>query len=169
MSPMLPALSVLFAVFATVLPWGLPTEATFILPLVVMAMVFCWRALPGARLPSYVAMLLGLLLDVTSGGPLGFWALMSLIAATAGGLSPPLDDAQDRMRLWLAWAVVACFLGLVGWLLASLYFLRWIDWWPIAFGALASIALFPVVRRGVLWIRGARLKSAAGVLYGGWR
>jgi hypothetical protein len=54
-------------------------------------------------------------------------------------------------------------------LLASLYFLRWIDWWPIAFGALASIALFPVVLRGVLWIASGRLKSGGGMLYGGWR
>jgi hypothetical protein len=84
MNAMLPALSVLFAVFATAVPWGLPVDATFILPLVVVMMVFCWRALPGTVLPPYLAMLLGLLTDVVSGGPLGFWALMTLIAATAG-------------------------------------------------------------------------------------
>jgi rod shape-determining protein MreD len=168
MNAMLPALSVLFAVFATAVPWGLPADATFILPLVMVMMVFCWRALPGTVLPPYLAMLLGLLTDVTSGGPLGFWALMSLIAATAGGLAPSLNDGQDRRRLWLVWGLVAGLIAVLGWLIGSLYFLRWIDWWPIAFGALASIALFPVVLRGVLWIRRGRLRPERGTLYGGW-
>ena len=36
--------------------------------------------------------------------------------------------------------MVGC--GLFGWLLASLYYLRWIDWWPIAFGVATSAARF---------------------------
>ncbi len=127
MNASLPVLSVLFAVLATAVPWGLPADATFILPLVVVMMVFCWRVLPGASLPPYVAMLLGLLTDVMSGGPLGFWALMALIGAIAGGLTPALGDGHDMKRLWLVWAAVAGIVACLGWLLASLYFLRWID------------------------------------------
>jgi rod shape-determining protein MreD len=168
MTAILPALSVLFAVFATAVPWGLPGDATFILPLVVVMMIFCWRALPGTVFPPYLAMLLGLLTDITSGGPLGFWALMSLIAATAGGRAPPLGDGQDLNRLWLVWGGVAGVVASFGWLLASLYFLRWIDWWPIAFGALASIVLFPVVLRGLLWVRRGRLWPERAALYRRW-
>jgi rod shape-determining protein MreD len=167
MNAILPALSVLFAVFAAAVPWGLPADATFILPLVVVMMVFCWRALPGTVLPPYVAMLLGLLTDITSGGPLGFWALMTLIAASAGGRAPSLTDGRDLSRLWFVWGMVAGGVACLGWLLASLYFLRWIDWWPIAFGALASIALFPVVLHGLLWIRRGSLKPSRA-LYRRW-
>ena len=168
MNAVQPALSVLFAVLATAVPWGLPADATFILPLVVVMMVFCWRVLPGADLPPYAAVLLGLLTDIVSGGPLGFWALMTLTAAIAGGWAPPLVDGQDMKRLWLVWCGVACFLAGLGWLIASLYFVRWIEWWPIAFGALASIALFPVVLRGLLWIRHGSLKRGRHILYGRW-
>ena len=83
MSPILPALSVLFAVLATAVPWGLPADATFMLPLVVVMMGFCWRLMPDAVLPLTACLLLGLLTDVMSGGPLGFFALMALIAASA--------------------------------------------------------------------------------------
>jgi rod shape-determining protein MreD len=165
MNAVLPALSVLFAVLATAVPWGLPADSTFILPLVVVMMVFCWRALPGTVLPPYLAMLLGLLTDVMSGGPLGFWALMTLIAASAGARAPSLTDGRDLGRLWLAWGAVACLVAGIGWLLASLYFVRWIVWWPIAFGALASIALFPVVLHGLLWIRRGRLWPERTALY----
>ena len=85
MSTIFPALSVLFAVLATAVPWGLPADATFILPLIVVTMVFCWRIIPDAVLPLSVCMLLGLLTDVMSGGPLGFFALMTLIAGSVGG------------------------------------------------------------------------------------
>ena len=168
MNQILPTVSVLFAVLAAAVPWGLPADATFILPLVVVMMVFCWRALPGTVLPPYLAMLLGLLTDITSGGPLGFWALMCLIAASAGGRVPSHTDGRDVSRLWLAWTGVAALVALLGWLLASLYFLRWIDWWPIAFGALASIVLFPVVLNGILWIRRGRLVPEREALYRRW-
>src|SRR4029078_8205550 len=100
----LPVLSVLFAVLATAVPWGLPADATFILPHLVVMMVFCWRVFPGYNLQPYVAMTLGLLTDVMSGGPLGFWALMALTGAIAGGLTPPLGDGHDMQALLLGLA-----------------------------------------------------------------
>ena len=77
-------------------------------------------------------MLLGLLTDVMSGGPLGFLALMALIAGSVGGRLRSLIAPARAANLWLVWVVLAASLGLFGWLLASLYFFRWIDWWPIA-------------------------------------
>jgi rod shape-determining protein MreD len=168
MTTILPALSVLLAVLASAVPWGLPVDATFILPLVVVMMIFCWRVLPGTVLPPYLAVLLGLLTDITSGGPLGFWALMCLIAASAGGRTRSLTDGRDVSRLWLVWIGVAVLVAALGWLLASLYFFHWIDWWPIAFGAFASILLFPVVLHGVLWIRRGRLLPQREALYRRW-
>ena len=154
-----PALSVFVAVLATAVPLGLPADATFIPPLIVMTMIFCWRALPGTVFPSYLALLFGLLTDILSGGPLGFWAMMALIAANAGGRAPSPADAQDRNRLWLFWAGIATAIGVLAWLLGSLYVVRVIDAWPIAFGVCVSILLFPVVLRGVVWIKRGRLKA----------
>ena len=167
MTKSLPALSVLFAVLATAVPWGLPADATFILPLVMVTMVFCWQTIPGALLPPAAAALLGLLADIMSGGPLGYWALMSLIGASVGGRSGVLGEGREFGQIWLIWGVLACVLAGFGWLLASLYFFRWIDWWPIAFGALTSIALFPVVLHGLLWIRYGRLSHARPIFRGG--
>jgi rod shape-determining protein MreD len=168
MTKFLPALSVLFAVLATAVPWGLPADATFILPLVVVMMVFGWRAIPGVVLPPAAATSLGLLADLMSGGPLGYWALMSLIGATVGGRVGPLGEDRDLTALWLIWIPLAAALAGFGWLLASLYYFRWIDWWPIAFGALASMALFPVVLNGLLWIRHGRLGPERSPIFRGW-
>jgi rod shape-determining protein MreD len=168
MSPILPALSVLFAVLATAAPWGLPADATFVLPLVVVVMVFCWRVMPDVTLPLSACMLLGLLTDVMSGGPLGFFALMALLAATVGGLLRNTVEPRDLWPLWISWSALAVALGLLGWLLGSLYFFRWIDWWPILFGTLASIVLFPVVLRGLAWIKRGRLRPDHSTLFRSW-
>jgi rod shape-determining protein MreD len=168
MTTILPGLSVLFAVLATAVPWGLPGDATFILPLVMVAMVFCWRSFPGVVFSSTLAMLLGLLADLMSGGPLGFFALMMLTAATAGGYARPLAETKNYFGLWVVCALLIGVLACFGWLLASLYFVRWIDWWPIAFGALASIALFPVVLYGLLWIKRGGLEMSRSATYRGW-
>jgi len=168
MSTILPALSVLLAVLATAVPWGLPADASFTLPLVVVMMVFCWRIMPDAVLPLTACMLLGLLTDVMSGGPLGFFALMALIAASIGGLLRFTLEPRDLAPLWLIWSVLALTLGLLGWLLGSLYFFRWIDWWPILFGTLASIMLFPIVLRGLVWIRRGRLGPDHSAMFRSW-
>jgi rod shape-determining protein MreD len=165
MSMMLPALSVLFAVVATAVPWGLPADATFILPLVVVMMVFCWRALPGVTLSPLVAMLLGLLTDIMSGGPLGFWALLTLIGASAGGYAKVFGAGREVVTLWLFWACLAAALALFGWLLASVFFLRWVDWWPIGVGAAASVVLFPVVVKGLRWIERGSFGLGARATY----
>lgn len=168
MSTILPALSVLLAVLATAVPWGLPADASFTLPLVVVMMVFCWRIMPDAVLPLTACMLLGLLTDVMSGGPLGFFALMALIAASIGGLLRFTLEPRDLAPLWLIWSALALTLGLLGWLLGSLYFFRWIDWWPILFGTLTSIMLFPIVLRGHVWIRRGRLGPDHSAMFRSW-
>ena len=153
MSAALPVLSVLLLVLTTAVPWGLPPDATFILPLVVVMMVFCWRTIPDAVLNPAVAMLLGLFTDVMSGGPLGFFGLLALIAAIAGEWARGLGEGRRMRALWLFWIVFVALLAGFGWLVASLFYMRWIDPRPIVIGAFASILLFPVVLRGVDWIR----------------
>ncbi len=167
MTKFLPALSVLFAVIATAVPWGLPADATFILPLVVVMMVFCWRAIPGTALPPAGAAGLGLLADLMSGGPLGYWALMCLTASTVGGKPGSLGQGREFSTHWLIWIALVTALGGFGWLLASAYYFRWIDWWPIAFGALATMVLFPVVLHGLLWIRHGRLGTDRSAIFRG--
>ena len=156
MIAIVPALSVLLAVLSTSLPLGLPANETFILPFIMLTMVFVWRALR-AEMPSYVAMLLGLLTDITTGGPLGYWGLMALLAASAGGEARPIAARQNLYVLWLVWLPCVALLATFGWLLSSLYFFRWIDHWPFVIGASASFTLFP----GVLYVL-RRLRNVGG-------
>jgi len=167
MSALLPTLSVLVAVLATAVPWGLPADATFVLPLVMMMMVFCWRAIRGAYLPPIVVMLLGLLTDVTTGGPLGYWGLIALMASTVAAQTRPITDRWGLSALWPIWVVVAALLAGFGWLLASLYFFRWVDWRPILIGGAASVMLFPHMLSLLLRLQRAKAAPRRSIAYGG--
>jgi rod shape-determining protein MreD len=158
MNAIVPALS-------TSLPLGLPADATFILPFLMVTLVFVWRALR-AELPAYAAMLFGLLTDVTTGGPLGYWGLMALLAASAGELARPLALQRNVYTLWLAWLPCVTLLATFGWLLASLYFFRWIDHWPFIIAASASFGSFPAVLYGLRKLRSLGMLSRSIPSYG---
>ncbi len=167
MNAILPAASIVVAILATAVPWGLPSDATFVLPLVVVMMVFGCRAIDGAHLPPVAAMLLGLLTDVTTGGPLGFWALIALMASSAAKRTPPLTDRWGYGVLWLVWIPLVSALASFGWLLASFYFFRWVDWHPIGQGAAVSVVLFPAVLSLLLTIKRLSVSSRRRAAYGG--
>jgi rod shape-determining protein MreD len=167
MNKLLPSLTILVAVLATAVPWGLPADATFVLPLVVVMMVFCWRAIEGAYLPPIAVVLLGLLTDVTTGGPLGYWGLIALLVSSIAWRTQFITDRWGSGVLWLVWVVAVSVLAGFGWLLASLYFFRWVDWRPILIGAAASAVLFPHVMSLLLRIRRARLAPRRSAAYGG--
>jgi rod shape-determining protein MreD len=78
-----------------------------------------------------------------------------------------LGAGREMAPLWFIWTVLAPGLTLFGWLLASTFFLRWVDWWPILVGAVASVALFPVVLKGLLWIERGNLGLRARETYRG--
>ena len=165
MNAIVPALSLMLAVLSTSLPLGLPADATFILPFLMITLVFVWHALR-AELPAYAAMLFGLLTDVTTGGPLGYWGLMALLAASAGSLACPLALQRNVYTLWLAWLPCVTLLATFGWLLASLYFFRWIDHWPFIIAASASFGSFPVVLYGLRKLRSLGNLSRSVPSYG---
>ena len=47
-------------------------------------------------------------------------------------------------KLWLSYAITASVVALAGWGIASIYYLRVIDWWPIVLGLLCSTAICPL-------------------------
>lgn len=124
------------------LPWGLPTDDRFFLPLLPVVAIHYWAMRRPERLPEWFVFLAGFLLDVVSHGPLGYWPLVYLTAYALGVVSEQAGQASFAARIILfliALAAVTC----VSWALASVYFLEFADWVPYANGALfAAVAAF---------------------------
>lgn len=139
-----PAFTLLGFVVVCVLPWGLSGSLGFVMPLLPVAVVYHWARI-GMPLPSSVVFLAGFLVDVLTFGPLGYWPLVYLVgmALTAGVTQ--LLDATGLLARWRDFALVVPLLALLGWLVASLYFITPIDATPMLLAVIAVIGLYPLV------------------------
>lgn len=129
-------------VVASALPLGLPPDATFVPPLLMAALIYTFSILQ-PPLPSGIAFLVGLASDVLSAGPLGYWALIFLLVHIAA-MQWPARPQWGFTGLWGMFALTISAVSVAGWAVACAYFLGAVDWRPMAAGALAAIALFPV-------------------------
>jgi rod shape-determining protein MreD len=146
LAAILPAMVCTLAALAACLPWGAPMVAQQALPLVAMGVVFFWAGNQPTLLPSPVVFLLGLLIDLGTAGPLGFWALHLLLAYAIAAYAPVWyagrRDGPMAMALFCASVVLAC---LDGWVLSSLFALQSMPIRAFLISALLAMAAYPVL------------------------
>ena len=140
-----PSLVLFLAVVVAAVPWVLPAEASFILPLLLIIVVFILTLQRRRKLPGLSVFAAGLLMDILTAGPLGYWAALFLLTYMIALQYRVRAVRVEFGNLWLVFAVTALLAAGAGWGLASLYFVRIIDWWPMVIGGFVAIALFPLV------------------------
>ncbi len=148
MRSFLPSCAVLLTTLVCALPWGIsdatgPTvslSAAF--PIVVIFACALWWP---KRLPSLVTFLAGLLSDAVTGGPLGYWALLYLLALTAAGASHAAIRTPGVLTAWIAFAMTAVLLSVVAWLVSSLYRMEFAAWWPVAWPFAVMALAYPLI------------------------
>ena len=145
MSGFVPSLVLFLAVFVAAVPWSLPAAAGFILPLLLIIFVFLLTIHRKRALLAVSVFAAGLLMDVLTAGPLGYWAIIFLLTHTLANSYAKRAGEARFGKLWAAFAITALTISLFGWMLASIYYLRLIDWQPMLIGGVVAIALFPVV------------------------
>lgn len=136
---LLPFLSVALLTVLAALPWGLPTEDRFFLPMLPVVAIHYWALRRHQALPEWSVFLAGLLLDIFTHGPLGYWPLVYLAAYTLGVIGETAGRKSQMLRLGLfaaSLAIVATFC----WGVASVYFFELADWRPYVRGALFALA-----------------------------
>lgn len=158
-------ISVLCAALLAALPLGIGSGDRFVLPQVVYLTIHFWTLRYPVVLPEWVTFAAGLMLDVLTGGPLGFWALVYLIGHAIARQQSAWAD-RGRLMRWALLAAAVIAVTLLQWGLASLYFLDWADWRPVARGGLAAILLYPIVAAALALID-ARALSRLGAGRGG--
>ena len=130
------------------LQWGLPPQDRFFLPMLPVIAVHFWSLRHPSLVPEWYVFAVGLVLDVLTHGPLGYWALVYLITHLLAVLSAPFADRGFTVRVaLLAAALIA--VTLTAWAIASVYFLEWLDVWPYVAGSglagLGALVLMPLL------------------------
>lgn len=142
---LIPSLALFLAVVVAAVPWVLPAEASFILPSLLIIAVFVLTLQRKRMLPGISVFAAGLLMDILTAGPLGYWAILFLLTHTIALQFRIRAGRAEFGSIWFVFAATAVTAAGAGWVLASLYFVRLIDWQPMAIGAAVIIVLFPLV------------------------
>ena len=150
-----PILSIAVLTLIAVLPWGLPSESRFFLPLMPIIAIHYWGLRRPESVPEWPVFMAGLTLDVLTQGPLGYWALIYLLGYFLGALCEPYGRHSQRMRVAL-FAAALVGVTVAAWLLSSAYFMELADWRPYAAGAgyaaIAAIIIVPLLH----WLSAAK-------------
>ena len=141
-----PTLTILVSVLICAVPWGVRASIAFVLPLATAMLIFLYAVRPNVLLPPWLAFLVGILTDLLTGGPLGYWALLFVIAHGIGR-SLPFEDNRRFLRLWPSYLLAAIVIGSFAWIVGSAYYMRLIDWRPLAIALVAVSLVFPLLLR----------------------
>ena len=93
--------SVVLLTLIAALPLGVPAGDRFFLPLLPVVAVHYWTLRHDAWLPEWVVFLAGLMLDILTHGPLGYWAFIYLLAHLTATLSTRVHVESTLGRLVL--------------------------------------------------------------------
>ena len=136
------------------MPWGAPAYLTIALPMMAMAFVVTTTLCRIRAMSAWMVFLAGLLVDIVSSGPVGYWALLFLLGQAFAVETAQHTSGRHWLATWAAFAAIMIALAAIGQGVAAAYCSHPIDWLPIAVGAGLPIAIFPLIYATSLYPRG---------------
>lgn len=137
-------LSIAVLTVLAALPWGLPPQGRFVLPLIPLIAIHFWTLADQNRVPEWFVFATGLTLDVLTNGPLGFWSLIYLLGYVLSSLTAA-SSRRIRFGGWPTFAAVVSILAAAEWAASSLYYFEAADWWPLVLAVIAAVVAYPVL------------------------
>ena len=116
-------------------------------PLFAMTLAFAWAVIRPSVLAPFAILFIGLFLDIFWGGPLGLWAICLLIAYGVALAGRTMMAGQNRLILWLWYALVTATALVAAFLFVMLDSKSSPGLIPLAWQFLATIVLYPYAQR----------------------
>lgn len=113
-------------------------------PLLPLIVVFFWSIYGPSYLPAASVFLVGLLQDFLSGGPLGLWPAVYLIAQFIALSQRSYFLGREPRVVWLGFAFAATGAAVILWLVMSLMSGALLPVWGLAKQMAATVLLYPV-------------------------
>lgn len=141
---LLPASLTLLLILLTLTPLRLPVVEVAA-PLLPLIAIYQFGLFQPQHLTHGVALILGLLLDLLTSGPLGVNAMVFLVVRHFVAVNQRFLVNKPLGMLWLGYAIVSASAQVLAWLLASILLWMVVDPRPALVQFAMSLALYPVV------------------------
>ena len=140
----IPALTLFLAGLMAVLPWGLDASSRTVVSFVPVALVHYWSLRQPDGLPVGYIFVLGVLMDLLGQGPVGYWALLMLVAAGSARVAAVAGLHDTSLSRAVNFVIAMAVTTAVGWSLASLYLARALDPHPYILAVGVLVAVYPL-------------------------
>lgn len=141
----LPTLTLTLASLIAVLPFGGGDAMRLCLSFAPVVVTHYWTVRRPRLLPSPLVFAFGLMIDVLTHGPLGYWAFLMLAAAALAPLEEAATGQSTAVGRAAVFAMTMLLVAGLAWGIASLYSGMLVDAQPMLFAALASVLTYPLV------------------------
>lgn len=138
-----PMLSVLLVAALAAIPWGAPDTMEFALPMLALAVIHFWALRWSRLVPALFVFAVGVVLDLLTSGPVGYWALLYLLGYAAGAYGP--NPRSGSLSQWALGAVTLVLVAVAGWFVGSIYFLQPVAVMSILGGTAVAALLYGLV------------------------
>lgn len=155
---LLPSLLTLFLAFIAYVPTGIHGFSN-VTPSLVFISVFYWSIHHPLLMPAPVVFLLGILLDILSGGPFGMSSLILLAVHGVCISQRRVFVGQAFILNWWGFLLIAIGTAFASWLVACIYYFAYVRPETIAIQLLLTLAVFPVFAWGFGRLQNSLLKD----------
>ena len=119
----------------------------FTTPAFPLMAIYFWALNRPELMPPLAVFGLGLIQDLLTGGPLGLWALVYLVAYAFIDTQRLILISRVPHRIWIGFGLVMLVAALTAWAVGSLAYGQPVSPVRLAIQALISIAVYPVAGR----------------------
>lgn len=133
-----------FLILAAMLPYGLP-KSSLAAPVLALISVYYWSVFRPELMPAAAAFLLGLLVDVLSGGPPGLNAMVLILVHWAAAGQRRVLAGKSFAVAWQGYLLIAAAAAVINWFLASLFHATAIEAVPLLVSHAIGTAAYPLV------------------------
>lgn len=131
-------------ILAAVLPYGLP-KSSLAAPVLALISVYYWSVFRPELMPAGAAFLLGLMVDVLSGGPPGLNALVLILVHWAASGQRRALAGKSFAVGWLGYLLIAAGAAVINWFVASAFHATVIESVPLLLSHAIGAAAYPLV------------------------
>jgi rod shape-determining protein MreD len=141
---MIPLASVAVLTLVSALPFGWPADIRSYMPLLPYTVIHYWAVRRPRQMPEWGVFLAGLIADVLTYGPLGFWSLVFLIGVVAVDATRDMPD-WGALGRWGQFSATLLLLGFCQWLVKSIYDVELANWRPMLLAVVIASLCYPLI------------------------
>lgn len=162
MRGLLPVLSCLLLAIIGVSPMDMPHFGS-VGPVLALMAVFYWSIFRADLMTMLGAFLIGLVVDLLSGGPIGLYAVLLLLTHALAVSQRRVFLGSSFLVNWWGYGMVALGSAVIGWVVACLLNWQMHDPRPLLTQLGLSLGLYPLVYWLLSWLERRWLRNALPV------